>query len=133
MKVKIINSSSVVPKEKIQRLREELERLPIEIDPVKPVKIVVHDYPFLGSKDSDGEVIGWFGGIEKKIILYKRAFQGPRERTMHIVLHELGHYFDTKFHPILCFLIPFLQKIRERRADKFAEKFGYGDRHLGEK
>jgi hypothetical protein len=126
MKVNIKNFSRGI-EEKVQRLSKELKSLPVESE--DPVRIEIHDYPLL-KKDIDGEVVGWFGGIEKKIILYKRAFQGPWERTMHIVLHELGHYFDKKVHPIFCPFIPFFQKWRERRADAFAEKFGYGHRHL---
>jgi Zn-dependent protease with chaperone function len=121
MKVDIKNYSSV-PQEKVQRLYEELERLPVESE--DPGRIEIHDYPH-SRKDSDGEVVGWFGR-GRKIIIYKRAFEGQWETTMHIVLHELGHYFDRKVHPIFCLFIPFLQKWREKRADAFAARFGYG-------
>jgi len=37
---------------------------------------------------------------------------------MHIALHEIGHYLDFDYHN---------QSDREKRADAFAEKFGYGE------
>ena len=67
----------------------------------------------LNLKPLDGEVIVF---PRRKIILYKEAFKGSFHRLMHIALHEIGHYLDFKY-----------DSEREKRADAFAKKFGYGE------
>lgn len=71
-------------------------------------------------KPSDGEVVIF---PRRKVILYKRAFQGNFQRLMHVALHEIGHFLDLDYQS---------QAEREKRADEFAERFGYGHSSLGE-
>ncbi|MCD6384529.1 hypothetical protein J7M23_02015 [Candidatus Sumerlaeota bacterium] len=127
MKVRVDNKSSFCSQAQKLELETSLNRLLSNEAPSELiVPIEIRDTPslfskllrFLGTRSlrsfaSDGEVILF----PRKIILYKRAFKGGFKRLMHIALHEIGHYLDFDYRS---------RSDREKRADMFAEKFGYG-------
>ncbi len=124
MKVRVEDKSSFC--NQAQKLETTLNRLLSGKTPNELIiPIEIRDAPSLSSrfrkflatrslKPSSGEVIVF----PRKIILYKKAFEGSFKRLMHIALHEIGHYLDFDYHN---------QSDREKRADAFAEKFGYGE------
>ena len=122
----LVENFSEVPEVKIQKLEQNLKDiLPRDI----AVTIEVYNHPrevhspwqlwFLekfghyNPDKSDGEA-----GLTK-IVLYKVAFERDEKILMHIALHEIGHYLDR--NPFTYFS----QRWREKRADRFAERFGF--------
>jgi len=132
MRVKVEDKSSFCSQTQAEKLETALNRLlSDEVPSGVVIPIEIKDKPsllsrlrrFLGTrslKPSSGEVER---SPKRKVILYRRAFEGDFDRLMHIALHEIGHYLDFDYHS---------QPDREKRADAFAEKFGYGESTIGE-
>ena len=130
--ITVKNFSKEVSEKAVEKLEQRLkEILPIGIG----VTIKVYDHPrdvhssrFLWFRKLFGYNPDQLDGKVKfpgPVILYKRAFRDDRI-LLHVALHEIGHYLDKR--NLLTFLLPFwlLSPWREKRADAFAAKFGFG-------
>ncbi|MGE4554946.1 MAG: hypothetical protein AB7D02_02375 [Candidatus Paceibacterota bacterium] len=131
IKNKIKNSPSL--NQTLSKLEQELATLLSNhppLDVVIPIEIrnspslfsrirrFLKTFSFKSFKPADGATLRF---PHRKIVLYKKALKGDFTRLMHIVLHEIGHFLDFDYKN---------QSQREKRADEFAEKFGYGHSSL---
>lgn len=124
----LVENHSYVEEEKIQEITKTLKEI-LREEPPKSLLVEVWNHP----RDVFPPYVLWFWQVchydpdkidgmaqRNRVILYERAFLGDDIRLLHIALHEIGHYLDRNPLTFFC------QGWRERRADQFAQKMGYG-------